>query len=106
MVGGRNADKIVMGLMTDSTTDGASLHAPHIKRHTPPVPPLSERVIVPVAAAIAAALLAEEPFEAVVLTMLAFACAAFVVPERSSWANLLPLMRAILACVRPQMQGS
>ena len=64
-------------------------------------PLLSERVIVPVAAAIAAALLAEEPFEAVVLTMLAFACAAFVVPERSSWANLLPLMRAPLVLLSP-----
>jgi exopolysaccharide biosynthesis polyprenyl glycosylphosphotransferase len=62
---------------------------------------LSERVLVPIAAAIAAGLLAEEPFEAVVLTTLAFACAAFVVPERSAWANLLPLMRAPLVLLSP-----
>jgi len=101
MVGGRDADTFVMGLMTDSHMDEASLDAPHVKRHSPPVPPVSERLMVPVAAAVAAALLAQEPFEAVVLTTLAFACAAFVVPERSSWANLLPLMRAPLVLLSP-----
>jgi exopolysaccharide biosynthesis polyprenyl glycosylphosphotransferase len=88
-----------MALMSD-TTDGA-LDSPHIRRHAPPVPPVSERVAVPLAAAVVAGLLAQEKFEAIVLTMLAFACAAFVVPERRGWANLLPLMRAPLVLLSP-----
>ena len=89
-----------MKLLTDSTTDG-SLHGSHARRPSAPPPLVSERVLVPVVAAATAGLLAQEPFEAVVLTALAFACAAFVVPERSAWANLLPLMRGPLVVLAP-----
>jgi exopolysaccharide biosynthesis polyprenyl glycosylphosphotransferase len=87
--------------MTDTTTEAAPLHTPHARRPASPAPLVSERVLVPVAAAITAGLLAREPFEAMVLTTLAFACAAFIVPERSAWANLLPLMRAPLVVLAP-----
>jgi exopolysaccharide biosynthesis polyprenyl glycosylphosphotransferase len=90
-----------MSLMTDSTTDGAPIRAPHARRPAAHTAFVSERVLVPAVAAITAGLLAQEPFEAVVLTTLAFACAAFIVPERSSWANLLPLMRAPLVVLAP-----
>jgi exopolysaccharide biosynthesis polyprenyl glycosylphosphotransferase len=90
-----------MKVMTDSTTDGASLHAPHARRPPASRPFVSERVLVPVVAAVTAGLLAEQPFEAVVLTTLAFALAAFIVPDRSAWANLLPLMRAPLVILAP-----
>ncbi|MET0615659.1 MAG: sugar transferase [Thermoleophilaceae bacterium] len=90
-----------MGLITDSTTDGP-LHAVHAPRRAAQRGPLlSERVLVPAVAALTAGLLAEEAFEAVVLTTLAFACAAFVVPERRAWANLLPLMRNPLVVLSP-----
>jgi exopolysaccharide biosynthesis polyprenyl glycosylphosphotransferase len=90
-----------MRLMTDTTTEAASLNTPHARRPAASAPLVSERVLVPVAAAITAGLLAREPFEAMVLTTLAFACAAFIVPERSAWANLLPLMRAPLVVLAP-----
>ncbi len=90
-----------MGLITDTTTDGP-LHAAHAPRRVAQRRPLlSERVLVPAVAALTAGLLAEEAFEAVVLTTLAFACAAFVVPERRAWANLLPLMRDPLVVLAP-----
>ena len=72
-----------MGFSTDKATEMAPFEVPHgSRRHlTPaPAPALSERAVVPVVAAVTAGLLAEEPFEALVLTLLAFACAAFVVP--------------------------
>jgi exopolysaccharide biosynthesis polyprenyl glycosylphosphotransferase len=91
-----------MGRTTDTTTDPAAFHAPPVQRRlVAPAPRLSERALVPVAAAVTAGLLAREPFEAVVLTLLAFVCAAFVVPERRAWAALLPLMRAPLVILSP-----
>src|SRR4051812_17074205 len=90
-----------MGLMTDSSMDGTPRPATHARRSAAPAPFVSERVLVPAVAAITAGLLAPEAFEAVVLTTLAFACAAFIVPDRSAWANLLPLMRAPLVVLAP-----
>ena len=89
-------NKLLMGY-SKNTTRTAAFHAPDgPRRLVAPAPRLPERVVVPMAAAVAAGLLAREPFEAIVLTLLAFACAAFVVPERQAWAALLPLMRAPL----------
>ena len=91
-----------MGPVTDTTTDSVTLAAHHgSRRHSAPAPRLPERALVPVAAALTAGLLAQEPFEAIVLTLLTFACAAFIVPERRSWATLLPLMRAPLVLLSP-----
>lgn len=62
---------------------------------------LSARVLVPVGATGLVALLADEPLEGSVLALLAFICAAFVVPARPAWASLLPLMRAPLQLLMP-----
>jgi exopolysaccharide biosynthesis polyprenyl glycosylphosphotransferase len=96
-----------MRLSIDRVTDtpvfdvppGASPHAS--RRLVAPAPRLSERAVVPLTAALAAGLLAPEPFEAMVLTLLTFACAAFVVPDRRAWAALLPFMRAPLVVLCP-----
>jgi exopolysaccharide biosynthesis polyprenyl glycosylphosphotransferase len=93
-----------MGLRIDRATETAAFEVPHGPRRLvapAPAPRLSERAVVPVVAAVTAGLLAPEPFEAMVLTLLAFACAAFVVPERSAWAAVLPLMRAPLVLLSP-----
>jgi exopolysaccharide biosynthesis polyprenyl glycosylphosphotransferase len=84
-----------------SSPDASSRHGGH--RHVPPAHPVPERAVVPLAAGLAAALLAREPFEALVLTLLAFTCAAFVIPDRASWTALLPLMRAPLIVVIPAL---
>jgi exopolysaccharide biosynthesis polyprenyl glycosylphosphotransferase len=62
---------------------------------------LSARVLVPVVATGLVALLATEPLEGSVLALLAFICAAFIVPARPAWAALLPLMRAPLQLLMP-----
>jgi hypothetical protein len=63
----------VMGRSTDTTTETAGFDAPHgPRRLMTPAPRLPERAVVPAAAAIVAGLLAREPFEAIVLTLLAF----------------------------------
>jgi exopolysaccharide biosynthesis polyprenyl glycosylphosphotransferase len=62
---------------------------------------MQDRVAVPPVAAIAVALFASEPFEGLVLALLCFALAAFIVPQRPAWASLLPFMRAPLALLTP-----
>lgn len=81
---------------TVTTTDGAHSYVAPSQR-------VSERLAVPVVGAIAVAVFAREPFEGFVLGLLAFACAAFVVPLRPSWASLLPFMRAPLAVLSPTL---
>ena len=90
-----------MGISTDISPETSAFQPSHGPRRQAPAPRLSERVVVPIAAAVTAGLLAREPFEAIVLTLLCFACAAFVVPERRAWATLLPLMRAPLVVLCP-----
>ncbi len=62
---------------------------------------VSARVLVPMVASGLVALLATEPLEGSVLALLAFICAAFVIPSRPAWASLLPLMRAPLQLLMP-----
>ena len=62
---------------------------------------VSDGVLVPVAATAIVALVAREPLESALLTLLVFVCAAFVVPDRPPWAALLPLMRAPLQLLVP-----
>jgi exopolysaccharide biosynthesis polyprenyl glycosylphosphotransferase len=89
-------------MRAEPDTTPAELQVPQgARRHIAPAPRLPERGVVPLTAALAAGLLATEPFEAMVLTLLAFACAAFIVPERRSWAALLPFMRAPLVMLSP-----
>ncbi|MEJ7785241.1 MAG: exopolysaccharide biosynthesis polyprenyl glycosylphosphotransferase [Solirubrobacteraceae bacterium] len=64
---------------------------------------LSARVLVPLVATGLVAALASEPLEGSVLALLAFICAAFVVPSRPAWAALLPLMRAPLQLLMPMV---
>jgi exopolysaccharide biosynthesis polyprenyl glycosylphosphotransferase len=90
-----------MGFSTDTPTETSAFQSSHGPRRSIPAPRLSERAVVPIAAAVTAGLLAREPFEAMVLTLLAFACAAFIVPERRAWGALLPLMRAPLVVLCP-----
>lgn len=59
------------------------------------------RLLVPVVGTGLVALLASEPLEGSVLALLAFVCAAFVVPARPPWAALLPLMRGPLHLLMP-----
>lgn len=62
---------------------------------------VSDGVLVPAAATAVVALVAREPLESSLLTLLVFVCAAFIVPSRPPWATLLPLMRAPLQLLVP-----
>ena len=62
---------------------------------------VSDGVLLPAAATAVVALVAREPLESALLTLLVFVCAAFVVPSRPPWAALLPLMRAPLQLLVP-----
>jgi exopolysaccharide biosynthesis polyprenyl glycosylphosphotransferase len=62
---------------------------------------LSDRVIIPLAAIVAVALLADSPVRSSILTALAFFCAALVLPSRGPWSALLRLTRSPQHAVRP-----
>jgi len=62
---------------------------------------VSARLLVPLTGTALVALLGTEPIEGSALALLAFICAAFVVPPRPAWSALLPLMRAPLQLLMP-----
>jgi exopolysaccharide biosynthesis polyprenyl glycosylphosphotransferase len=62
---------------------------------------LAGRLLAPAAAAACCALLAREPFEGFVLTLLTFVCSASVFRGRPPWLSLLPFMRVPLQLVPP-----
>lgn len=61
---------------------------------------VSDRLLVPLSGALIVFVMTGT-LSAAVLGLIAFACAAFMLPVRQRWANLLPLMRSPLHATKP-----